>query len=97
MNVEQKQRVLKVLNDFFNEADTSKMSVKRIVEISEAIDLVKNLHIPVVVKSLPSHKKGMLEINREIALFPKNSGIDIQSFGFGFNKGVRWCHKEITK
>ena len=48
MNVEQKHKVLKVLNDLFNEADTGKMSLKRTIEISESIDLVKNLHIPVV-------------------------------------------------
>ena len=45
MNVRQKQKAVKVFNRLFNEADTTNMSVKRLVEISEAIDLVKNLHI----------------------------------------------------
>ena len=51
MNVEQKQKVLKIFNRLFNEADTTNMPVERIIEISEAIDLVKNLHIPVVSKT----------------------------------------------
>ena len=46
MNVLQKQQVVKIFNRLFNEADTTNMPAKRIEEISEAIDLVKNLHIP---------------------------------------------------
>ena len=52
MNVEQKQKVVKIFNRLFNESNTTEMSVKRIEEISEAIDLVKNLHIPIVVQQV---------------------------------------------
>lgn len=60
-------------------------------------DRSEALNMHVVSKSLPTDKDQLLEVNRMIKDWGLDSGIDIQSFGFGFKTGVLWENKRDIK